>query len=65
MTEISYSVVYDDDGEPYILRSDGVGLSANVFDDMMELNKQNPDFFEHWIALMETYLFLVPPPGDA
>jgi len=65
MTEISYSVVYDENGDAYILRSDGMGLSVNLFDDMLELNRQNPQFFEHWVALMESYLFLVPPPEEA
>jgi hypothetical protein len=63
--DLSYSVVYDEDGDPYILRSDGVGLSANVFDDMLELSKQNPEFFEHWISLMENYLFIAPAPQEA
>lgn len=65
MNEFSYSVVYDEDGEAYLLRSDGLGLSINLFDDMLELSRQNPDFFEHWVSLMEAYLFTSSPPGEA
>lgn len=65
MSELSYSVVYDEDGEAYLLRSDGLGLSINLFDDIIELSRQNPDFFEHWVSLMEAYLFTSSVPGEA
>jgi hypothetical protein len=63
--DYSYEIVNDEDGDMFIVRNDGVGLSMDIFNDMLELSKQNPEFFDHWIALMESYLFLVPPPGEA
>lgn len=63
--DYSYEIVPAEDGELFLLRSDGVGLSISVFDGMLELSRQNPSFFDHWIGLMETYLFLVPPPEEA
>lgn len=65
MEELSYTVVYDEEGEPFILRSDGVGISASVFDGLLDLSKQNPEFFENWIGLMENYLFVAPAVGEA
>ena len=51
------NIFKDDDGDYYISSEDGSkGLPLEAVELIFELQKQNPDFYKHWMSLAVTYV---------
>jgi len=54
-----------DDGEIVVSHEDGRYFNAGVINMMFELHRQNPEFYEHWVALAENYVLVGPAVAEA
>jgi len=54
-----------EDGQMAFVADDGSYVDVSIVSMIFELHRQNPEFYEHWIALANNYLFVGPVVGEA
>lgn len=48
----------DDDGDYYIYKDERNAVPVEILDLIFELQKQNPEFFHHWMSMATSYIMV-------
>lgn len=48
----------DEDGDYYIYRDERHAVPVEVLDLLLEVQKQNPEFFHHWMSMAVSYVMV-------
>lgn len=56
--EPNIQIGVDSDGDYYIFQDERYGMPVALLELIFELQKQNPEFYEHWVSLAATYVMV-------
>lgn len=58
MDELNLSIGMDEDGDYYFFKDQTSALPVQFVELILELQKQNPEFYRHWASLATNYVLV-------